>query len=319
MRNTERFNLSEFKKVKEENDIPGNFTSVLGAYFIPGINKLGFYKENGCMVRAMKDADLRELLASDILEEIKFPHADIVPIHNEKDKIDGCFSVSILGDCERFVDISTEYGNPITNVNDFVEEDVNKVSKLPNITPEVIEERRKYAINYLYISALLSNTDVRMDNMQVIYNYKTGKYRNPEYYDAGLSFISDEDTKFFDEKSSEEILHELYKDYAVEIFPLAQQIEQKLTVDKISGIMKNSIYNGFDENVKEDIARGLISRVELIKRYNHNILEYGTVETPVISIEEIYEKASGVRISLKDRVGNFISNLRNRISSKERS
>lgn len=320
MRNTKRFNLSEFKKVKEEIDIPGNFTSVRGAYFIPGINKLGFYKENGCMIGAMEDADLRELLASDILEVIEVPHADIIPIYSEEDKRNGCFSVSILGDYESFVDTPIEiYGNSIDTVSDFVEEDAKRTSKLPNITPEMIEERRKYAINYLYISALLSNTDVKTDNMQIIYNNQTGEYRNPEYYDAGISFISDEQRTFFSEKGSEEILKELYRDYAVEIFPLAQCVEQKLTGQRINEIMQNSIYKGFDENTKADIVGQLNSRLDLIKRYNHNILEYGTAEPPVISIEEIYEKTSGVKVSLKDRVGDFIANLRNRISSKERS
>lgn len=44
-----RFNLSDFKKVRDENDIPSNFTSVRGEYLIPGMNITGFYKMNGCM------------------------------------------------------------------------------------------------------------------------------------------------------------------------------------------------------------------------------------------------------------------------------
>ncbi len=63
MKDTKRFNLSEFKKM-EEDDIPGNFTSGRGAYLIPDMNEIGFYKENECMIGDEQDADLRELLAS---------------------------------------------------------------------------------------------------------------------------------------------------------------------------------------------------------------------------------------------------------------
>ena len=44
-----RFNLSDFKKLRGEWDIPGNSTSVRGEYLIPGMNITVFYKMNGCM------------------------------------------------------------------------------------------------------------------------------------------------------------------------------------------------------------------------------------------------------------------------------
>lgn len=43
---SKRLNLSELTQVREEKDIPGNFTSVRGEYFIPEINKTAFYKKN---------------------------------------------------------------------------------------------------------------------------------------------------------------------------------------------------------------------------------------------------------------------------------
>ena len=50
----ERLKLSDLTLVKEENQIPGNFTSVIGEYYIPKIGKTGFYKMNGCMMGEKK-------------------------------------------------------------------------------------------------------------------------------------------------------------------------------------------------------------------------------------------------------------------------
>ena len=49
--NFERINLSDCKKVKNEEDIPGNFTSVMGEYFVPTENRTGFYKLNSSFGR----------------------------------------------------------------------------------------------------------------------------------------------------------------------------------------------------------------------------------------------------------------------------
>lgn len=315
MKHTKRFNLSEFKKVLEEDDIPGNFTSVRGVYLIPNVNEIGFYKENECMMGAEKDAYLRELLAMEILNELRVPHADIVPIYDEENKRNGCFSINILKNNEEFVKPSYD-SKGSTTVKDLIESDSDKFVQLPNVTSEMIQNRKKYMAQYLFISALLSNTDIKEDNREIIYNKKTGEYRNPEYYDAGISFISNENRFFLNRKSPEKILSELYKDYAVEILPLAQQTEQALTKSKIMELLSDSIYDGFDKDVKKD-AIGLNNRVNLITRYNHNILEYGIAEPPTIPIEDIGKGTKDIDISLKDKVIGFIQNIKNKIIKKD--
>lgn len=317
MTNTQRFNLFEFEKIIEEDDIPGNFTSVRGAYFIPEINEIGYYKSNGCMIGAENDEDLREVLSSKILEVIEIPHADIVPIYDEVNKQNGCMSINILKDNEDFIETESKYKEIIT-VKDFIESDIEEIAQIPNIPSKVLEDRRKYIAQYLYASALLSNTDIKMDNRQIIYNKKTGEYRNAEYYDAGIAFLSGEDRFFFQGKDSEEILSELYKDYATEIFPLAKRTEEKLTNEKIDEIMSDSIYNEFDEQTKENIINSLNNRVNLITKYNHNIIEYGVAKPNEITVNEINECTKDVDITLKDKVANFISNIKNKIIEKDK-
>ena len=41
-------NLDSCKLIRDEKEIEGNFTSVVGEYAIPGMEKTGFFKENGC-------------------------------------------------------------------------------------------------------------------------------------------------------------------------------------------------------------------------------------------------------------------------------
>ena len=79
----DRVDLFELNKVRNKEDIPGEFSSVMGEYFIDSIGKTAFYKENGWMrTDAQYDADLRELLAAQILELIDIPHANIILAKN---------------------------------------------------------------------------------------------------------------------------------------------------------------------------------------------------------------------------------------------
>ena len=135
MEETKRLKLSECKKVIEEDDIPGTFTSVRGAYYIPQIDKIGYYKQNGCMIDSFWDADLRELLASRVLDVIGVPHADVVLAYDDENDEYGCFSINILGKDEKFVDliakdIYNQYHNA-TTIQELIKTDLEMNSKLP--------------------------------------------------------------------------------------------------------------------------------------------------------------------------------------------
>lgn len=296
-----RLNLQNLELVRKEEDIPGNFISVRGEYFISEIGKTAFYKENGCMDDAHNDEDLRELFASQLLNEIDIPHADIILAYNENRH--GCLSINILKENEAFVEqISSSY-NPVYSVRDYIEKDISKISVLPNMTPEVIESRKVYLVKLLYYSAVLSNTDISSNNSQLIYNKETGEYRNPEVYDMGLSFTSDSDRTFFQDKGPNEVLKELYSDYATIISPIAVKVEKQLTPEKINGLISASIYDDFDPQVKKQIVSDLNDRINLVKKHNSKTLK--------IQISSIAEKVKGVNIQLKDKVSSLISGLKN--------
>ena len=187
----DRIDLSECELVKDERDIPGCYTSVRGEYFIPAIGKTGFYKTNKSFFETV---DLVEHLASSVLKKLEIPCADIVLAKNDADNDIGCFSMNVLEEDEHFIPINfqmiTGEGRvDFRGIQRLVASDIeNYKTQYPEIPADVLEERRDFLKKYIFISAFLGNYDVATSNCQLVYNEKTGEYRNPAYYDMGMSF-----------------------------------------------------------------------------------------------------------------------------------
>lgn len=313
----ERIKLSELKKIRDEEDIEGYFTSVEGEYDLPERGKTAFYKESGHTMDAHNDEDLREMLSSQILDIVEIPHADIVPVYDDIENSNGCLSVNILGENEEFRrPPKVSYNDPKT-AKEFIENDLVEISGLPGITQDMIENRRSYLARMLFTSALLSNVDVSADNSQMIYNKQTGKYRNPEAYDFGLSFVPSSRRKMFLEECPEDVLEYLYENYSSDILTYAIQTEKNLTSEKVSELLSDPIYDGFDNLTRTEILTGMSRRIDLIKEKNRDIAEKKESEKPVISTKDIYSKVKGSKVSLKDKISNFISNLKNKIIGRD--
>ena len=263
-----RLNISQLKLVREEYEIPGNFTSIRGEYYISSIGKTGFLKFNGCMVDAQNDEDIRELLAAKIMEQIGFPHADII-LTIDKEGENGCLSVNILNENEKFIDISKiEQYRPINNIEDFISNDLDQISLIPGITSEDLRLRKEYLIKYMLVSALISNTDIKMDNMFIIQDTSTGKYRNAEYYDMGVSFIECNDRKFFGKFSSTQIIEQLYNLYPNQIAPFGKNIQEKLNEKYIESLSNEDFLNEFSIENRELIIQQLKDRINYISKLN---------------------------------------------------
>ncbi len=264
----DRIKLSDLTLVKDEDDILGNFTSVRGEYYIPQIGKTGFYKMNGCMMGGDKDEDFRELISAKLMDKIGFPHADIL-LANDNEKSNGCLSVNILNENEQFVELDeglVEY-RPINRVDDFIENDLEKISTIPGITLEDLRLRKEYLQKYIFVSALIGNTDIKMDNMLIIKNSETGKFRNPEYYDMGVAFIECDYRSFFHKFSAEQVIEQLYELYPSQIVPFGKNIQEKLNKKDIEEILKDS-FDGLSEESRNSIMSQLFKRIELIERLN---------------------------------------------------
>lgn len=306
-----RLKLSDLKLVKEENEILGNFTSVRGEYAIPKTGKTGFYKLNDCMIGGKNEEDLRELLSSRIMDIIGFPHADILLVSDEKNG-NGCLSMSILNENEHFVAPEaqrTEF-KPINNIDDFINKDLEQISIIPGITSEDLRNRKEYLLKYLFVSALISNTDVKMDNMFIIKNDVTGKFRNPEYYDMGVAFVENRD--FFYNFSSKQIIEQLYKLYPTQVVPFGNQIQGKLKRTDIKALLEEESFETFSEESKKSITNQLFDTIELIAHLNakeKNHFRFGT--------DSLHDAVKGVNFSLRDRVSSYLSKFRDKILGRD--
>ena len=312
--------LSLCTKIKEAKDLPGDFRSVQGEYVIPKLTRTGFYKPNGYMLGSYYDADIRELLSSEILGLLDEPSADIALAKNGNEN--GCFSLNILKENEKFVEVS-EYkeGVPYSqeHLKMYIERDIAQVGKLPGITQEFLEKRRQYLPKMLYVYALLSNADIKQDNMQPILNEKTGEYRNSEFYDGGLSYINHGSNIFFMNMTAEELMLKLFQDYYPYIVDTAQKANEQLTDEKINDIFNNPVYiDRFAsqlENVKNvlmkmrDVSSKLYSdkmanrEPELPKTENDSIKANG------ITMSDMRDLNITINIDSKDKSGGAIKGI----------
>ena len=310
----ERLKLSQMQLVRDEDEIPGYFTSVEGEYYIPDIGKTGFYKLNGCMVGAINDEDLRELLASRIMDQIGFGHSDILLATDENGE-NGCLSVNILDGNEEFVepDIEAIQFRTINDIDDFIDLDLEQISLIPGITSEDLRMRKEYLLKYLLMSAFISNTDIKMDNMMIIKNNSTGAFRNPEYYDMGIAFSENDQRRFFLKYSSNQIIEQLYEKYPSQIVPFGRIIEEKSNKDFIESLLNEEVFDGFLPEIKELIRNQLVSKINLIKELNakeQNNFKFST--------NELHEITKKTPLSLRDRVLEFMDRIKNNILGRDR-
>lgn len=308
----ERIKISDLTLVKDEDEILGNFTSVRGEYYIPKIGKTGFYKMNGCMVGGNEEEDFRELISARLMDKIGFPHADIL-LASDNEKSKGCLSVNILNEYEQFVEPDeklVEY-RPINRVDDFIEHDLEKISTISGITSEDLRLRKEYLIKYIFVSALIGNTDIKMDNMLIIKNSETGKFRNPEYYDMGIAFADSDYRSFFNKFSAEQIIEQLYELYPSQIVPFGKNVQEKLNEKDIEKILKD-LSDGLSEESRNLITMQLFKKVELIERLNSkdkNNFLYGT--------NSLHDASKDTDLSLRDKVKNVLTKFREQVRGRE--
>lgn len=309
-----RIDLANLKFVKGEFELPGNSTSVRGEYYIPQINKTAFFKQNGCMLGdTIYQEDLTELFATRIMDIIGTPHAQILLARSDLFGT-GCLSVNILEQNEHFVEPKQTGGaySTIRDVDDFINRDLTQISSIPGITSQDLSYRKNYLLKYLYVSALISNTDVKMDNMLLVKNEVTGRFRNPEYYDMGIAF-SESNRVFFGRFTSEDILQQLYEKYPSQIVPFGQKVQERLTRDKVIGLANGEFYNrGMSNALRSSIIKQLTRRISLVKSLNSkeiNKFRYGT--------NNLHEAYKNTKVSLIDNVRNYLSQIKNKVLGGE--
>ena len=318
----ERIDLSECKLVKDESDIPGCYTSVRGEYFIPTMGRTGFYKTNESF---FENVDLVEHLSSSILSKLEIPCADIVLAKNDATNDKGCFSMSVIGENEHFIPIDFKMitGDGMVypgGIQRLLMSDIeNYKAQYPEIPAEVLEERKDFLKKYSFISAFLGNFDVSTSNCQLVYNENTGEYRNPAYYDMGMSFSGKSHGGSFPGKKTDiETLEELYSIWPDEIKDISLKVGRGLTKEMVSELLSSPIYEGFGENERKRIWSELGEKLCFISKKNELLYGEKCPENSfLIDHEELEENSRAVPAGIKGKVAKFLEEIRNRVRGED--
>jgi len=320
-----RTDLSSYTKIRDEAEIPGNFSSVNGEYFVPSMNKTGFYKPNSSYSDIL---DLKEYFSSELLKRIGIPVADIMLVYDDKTQLNGCLSMNILKDGEEFLEDSPreqidipEKAKELKGLDQFIEIDLHRCLSKYNFTPELLEERKDFLIKYVFTSAFLGNDDIKTENCQIIYNQKDGTMRNPEYYDMGMAFSGpdtfskgDRPRYFFYNQKDMEVLKDLYEKYPSEIEDISKKIEISLNKKAMKDLLNEDVFKDIDKGTKKRIWKNLGKKIAYISKQNE--LLYGFKHNKVsflTSPEEIRDATKDTDISLTDKAGTFLKTLKARM------
>ncbi len=317
----DRILLSSCKKIKDEEELAGNFSSVTGEYFIPKKNRTGFYKANSS---SKSNADLRELLASIVLEKINMPVANIELAYNEEKDENGCFSMNILDEGEKFLEIFPYPYDEIpkdlreNSLDSFIESDLYVYKLKYNFTPDLLQERKKFLIKYVFISAFLGNEDIKTDNCQAIFNEKNGTIRNPEYYDMGLAFKKTSENgysrPFFQNQTDIDVLQEIYAKYPIEIKEISEEIENSLNKNFIRTVLDNEAFNNLTKELRNEIWQNMGEKITYISKQNE--LLYKTShpkDSFIVSLEDIDTLTQKSDITLVDKAKIFLHSLKQKM------
>ena len=230
-------------------------------------NRKGVYKVNGCMMFSDNE-DLRENLASNILNLVGKKAAEIELTYDEENDEKGCFSYYIINEDE---DLISGESNQIVDsnyVSDYINWYVDEIKGLEGITDKNIEDRRKHVIETIYMDCILDNGDRKSDNMEMVYNHKTGQYYNAPLYDYGTAFTNTSNGNGpFRKIPKEEVLKQLVDNYYDDIKDLAGQVESNITKGYLKKELNKKCYiDGFSKETRKKIMTGVMDNVKYSKK-----------------------------------------------------
>ena len=279
-----RYKKSDFEEV-------GRLHSGTSALFI-GINKItgkkGVYKENGALL-GITNEDVREKMASDILNAINKECAQIDLVYDQENGKTACFSNYIINEDEELIDLYVVNNkNSDNKVKDFIDSYIECVGNI-NDDKKFIEQCKKNACERIYMSCILDTYDLKGDNLPIVHNIKTGEYKISPWFDHGTAFVPDAIQKqdFFTTMSSEEVLNNLFSNYYNEIKDIANVVNDKLDRESIDRILfKDYVRETFLTSEVDEIKNRLSSQIQL----SNDLLEKYTNRDEYIKVNKISTK-----------------------------
>lgn len=228
--------------------------------------KKGIYKENGCML-GIDNEDIREKLASDILSMLGINSASIDLVYDEFHKQNACFSNYIISDNEALVTPSISYinnlaDNPIDKDFKSYMEGVKKLSS----DKKLLKACQKNYFSYAYMCCIIDSYDLKADNLPLVYNAKTCRYRTSPWFDFGAAFEANSNIRssFFMQLSSSQVMKSLFEHHYDDIKDVVHKVNSRLTSQKIDELFSRDylIENLYDVEIYQ-IKERLINQIEI--------------------------------------------------------
>lgn len=256
-----RFKRSDYVEVDKV--YSGTSAAFVGVNLITG--KKGIYKENGCML-GIDNEDVRERLASDILNSVGIECADIDLVYDETTKQNACFSNYIITDDERLIEpwCHNFVVKSDDKIDNFVEKYIQGVKAVTN-NKKFLKECRKNTYKKIYMGCILDQYDIKPDNLPIVYNDKTGKAKIAAWFDNATAFKEDSLQKqdFFDSISSDEVFSQLFTKHYNEIKELANKVESVLSEENINKLFSaDYVKDAFSDKEVESIKSRFKRQVE---------------------------------------------------------
>lgn len=229
-------------------------------------DKKGIYKKNGCML-GVTNEDVREKLASQIISKLEIDCAQIDLVYDIEINKNACFSNYIINDEEEILvepTISNVNSKKNDKVENFVENYLLGVAKISN-NKEFLKECRDNLYRYIYTSCIIDSYDLKGDNIPIIQNVKTNKFRVCPWFDFGVAFKEDaiQKKQIFSELSSDTILDLLYSNHYDKIKSISDKVNEVFTNEEIEEIFSQDyIQETFQKEELEKIKNRFINQIE---------------------------------------------------------
>lgn len=261
----ERFNREDITKVDEIHE--GTAAAFIGLNTKTG--RKGIYKENGCMI-GISNEDIREKLASEIIHAVGIDCADIDLVYDENSQQNACFSNYIIADDEKLVTPLVEHTNDSSEnrIESYFNDYANGIKQLDS-DENLIKACKKNYYNYTYMCCLIDCYDLKADNLPLVYNKSTGKYRPSPWFDFGTAFKPDSIQRqaFFTELSTDEVMENLFKDNYEDIKDIAAKVTFSLTPEKIDEIFNNDyVLKGLDKSEIDRMKARILGQIEKTRK-----------------------------------------------------
>lgn len=249
---------------------PGTYATVIGLNTQTG--RKGIYKENG-YIMGIDNNDIREKLASEILNTVGIKCADIDLVYDEATLESSCFSNYVIEDNEELVTPAVRdinYHGSEDKIEYFFQKYIEGVKEF-STDENLLKDCRKNFYNYTYMSCILDSYDLKAEHLPLVYNQDTNSYKTSPWFDFGTAFYFGNQNEFFKEMGSREVMSSLFEKHYEDIKDISTTVHTTLTPKKINELFSSNYLDELDASERIQMQARIMSQIEKSKELEQNL------------------------------------------------